>query len=247
MRRLVRPVLLAFALAPACGDASGASTETGGDTSPDLTTSTGETSSPGGATSTSSGETTSSGSASGTPTTSVEPTSSTGETTTTTGGESTTGAATTSETSDDGTSTGTTGAPVSPVTRAWWVDGVSLQLRVIQQDDEAGLCRGLILESLMTGAVDGPGLEPIEQPAEWAVRYVFVHDTVDACFDPYDWWMNEPAYAESGVGVVTFSGVDIQGKPMSLDIDVTGSFEPGAPWIPEEDPLVAADVAVEVG
>jgi hypothetical protein len=178
--------------------------------------------------------------------TGIEPTSSTGETTTT-GGETTTTATTASETGDDGTSTGTTGAPVSPVTRAWWVDGVSLQIRVFQQDDEAGLCRGIILESLMTGAVDGPGLEPIEQPAEWAVRDVFVHDAVDDCFDPYDWWMNEPAYAGSAVGVVTFAGGGIDVKPTSLDVDVTGSFEPSAPWIPAEDLLVAADVAVEVG
>ncbi|MCY1055752.1 hypothetical protein [Nannocystis sp. SCPEA4] len=251
MRRLV---VIALVLMAACGEAPATSTATD-DTS--STAGTGSTSTTAGETASASttsgmGEATSTGSTSATgetasgetPTSDGEPT--TNEPPATTGGETTT-SGTTSDTTD-GTSTGSTGTAMPPVTRAWWVETLPTQIRVIQEDSEAGLCRGIILESLIEGnGIDSPKYEPVEQPAEWGVRYVFVLDDPELCFDPYLWWDHDPAYAESATGTLTFHGVDDTGKPASLDVEVTGVYVAGEPWVPDEDLLLAVGVDVEVG
>lgn len=239
-----------FALLLACGDATGASTENASETSA-ATAATSEAASTdettgAGQTSTSDAPTGASTDTTTTTSTTAEPTS--GETplttdaTTTTGGDAT---ITTSSTSD--TTTGTTGAPAQPITQAWWVDGNNLQIRVIQQDDDAGLCRGFILEALADGGFDDPKYEPVEQPDEWGVRVVFVHQDLDDCFDPYLFFRKDPAYADSATGTVTFHDVDQDGRPASVDLEITGIYTPAAPWVPNEDLLTAVGVAVETG
>ncbi|MBZ5713700.1 hypothetical protein [Nannocystis pusilla] len=239
MRRLV---VVALVVMSACGEAPASSTATDG------TGSTGEasTGSTAGASSTS-GSTTGTGSTAATgeaasgeaPTSEVEST--TNEPPATTDGETTT-------TGADDTSTGSTGTAMPPVTRAWWVESLPRQIRVIQEDGEAGLCRGIILESLIDGGgIDSPKYEPVEQPAEWGVRHVFVLDDPEMCFDPYFWWDHDPEYAESATGTLTFHEVDDIGKPASLDVEVTGVYAAGEPWVPDEDVLLAAGVDVEVG
>ncbi|MDC0670466.1 hypothetical protein [Nannocystis radixulma] len=255
MRRLVG---IALGLMTACGEAPATSTATDGTGS---TAGTGETS-----TSTTAGETASASTTSGmgeatgtgstsatgetasgeTPTSEVEPT--TNEPPVTTGGETTTTGTTSDTTGADDTSTGSTGMAMPPVTRAWWVETLPTQIRVIQEDSEAGLCRGIILESLIEGnGIDSPKYEPVEQPAEWGVRYVFVLDDPELCFDPYFWWDNDPAYAESATGTLTFHEVADTGKPASLDVELTGVYVAGEPWVPGEDLLLAVGVDVEVG
>ncbi|MFY0535906.1 hypothetical protein [Nannocystis pusilla] len=236
-----------FALLLACGGPTGASTENASETSAastdataatseaastDETTGAGQTSTSDATTGTSTDTTTSTS-------TTAEPTS--GETPLTTDATTTDGDSTITTTGD------TTGAPTQPVTQAWWVDGNSLQIRVIQQDDDAGLCRGFILEALANGGFDDPKYEPVEQPDEWGVRVVFVHQDLGDCFDPYLFFRKDPAYADSATGTVTFHDVDQDGRPASVDLEITGLYTPAAPWVPDEDLFAAAGVTVETG
>jgi len=137
---------------------------------------------------------------------------------------------------------------IPPVTRAWWVDGSTLQIRVIQEDVEAGLCRGVMLEALINGGSEMAKYEPVEQPDGWGIRYVFVHAMPENCLDPYDWWFETGAvYADSASGTVTFHDVDDVGRPASLDVEITSMYLPGEPWVPAEELLLAVDVPVESG
>lgn len=238
-----------FALLLACGGFTGTTTENASETSAastDATAATSEAASTDGQTSTGDASTGTSTDTTTTTSTTAEPTS--GETplttdATTTGGDST---ITTTDTGDT-TTTGTTGAPAEPDTQAWWVDGNSLQIRVIQRDDDVGLCRGFILEALANGGLDDPKYEPVEQPDEWGVRVVFVHQDLGDCFDPYQFFRKDPAYADSAAGTVTFHDVDQDGRPASVDLVITGVYTPSAPWIPAEDLFKATAVAVETG
>ncbi|MCY1072062.1 hypothetical protein OV090_45375 [Nannocystis sp. RBIL2] len=253
MRRRVEPAMCTFALLLACGDPTGASTENASETSAastdataatseaastDETTSAGQSSTSDAATDANTDTTTSTS-------TTAEPTS--GETPLTTDDATTTGGDSTITTTSSDTTTGTTGAPTQPLTQAWWVDGNNLQIRVIQRDDDAGLCRGFILEALANGGFDDPKYEPVEQPDEWGVRVVFVHQDLDDCFDPYLFFRKDPAYADSAAGTVTFHDVDQDGRPASVDLEITGLYTPAAPWVPDEDLFAAAGVAVETG
>ncbi|PCC71971.1 hypothetical protein SAMN02745121_08046 [Nannocystis exedens] len=253
MRRIVDPALCTFALVLACGDATGTATETTGASTDGTTGTTGTTEAATTDGATGAGESSTSdaptgASAGGTTTTSgAEPGTTTGEPPVTTGGTTTTDATTTT-TGDASTTIGTTGAPAQPVTRAWWVESLlTLQIRVIQRDVEAGLCRGFILESLANGGLDTPQYEPVEQPAEWGARYVFVHQDLDDCLDPYQYFEKDIVYAASATGTVTFHDVDPFGRPASVDLEITGSYMPAAPWVPAEDLLAATAVAVENG
>lgn len=237
-----------FALLLACGAATGDTTESASETSAASTDATAATSTD---ETTGAGQSSTSDASTGTSTdttttgTTAEPTSGEAPLTTdatTTGGDST---ITTSSSSE--TTTGTTGAPAQPLTQAWWVDGNNLQIRVIQRDDDAGLCRGFILEALAGGGFDDPKYEPVEQPDEWGVRVVFVHQDLGDCFDPYLFFRKDPAYADSAAGTVTFHDVDQDGRPASVDLEITGLYTPAAPWIPTEDLFTAAGVAVETG
>lgn len=247
-----------FALLLACGGATGGSTENASETSAastDATAATSEAASTDGATgpgqtSTSDASTAPSTDTTTTTSTTTEPTS--GETplttdATTTGGDSTITTGDTTTTTEATGTTGTTGAPAQPVTRAWWVDGNTLQIRVIQQDDDAGLCRGFFLEALVNGGTDLAQYEPVEQPDDWGVRVVFVHQDLDDCFDPYLFYRKDIAYADSATGTATFHDVDQNGRPATLDLEVTGIYTPAAPWVPAEDLFAAAGVAVENG
>lgn len=238
MQRLSRLALCAFALELACGETTGSTSgSTGESTDGGTTTSTGTTDDTPTGTSTAT-----TASESSTSTSTGEPLTTGGEPTTL--GTTTEAATTSTETTGD---TETTGTPAEPLTRAWWVDGNTLQLRILQQDSSAGLCRGLILEALASGGVDTPAYEPVDQPAEWAVRYVFVHDAPDDCFDPYTWYENEPASAAAATGTITLHDADADGQPETLDLEVTGTYVPSAPWTPAEDLLAAAGVVVEIG
>lgn len=250
MRGLAGPFSIALALVPACGDAPATTADSEGGTSTGSTTATGGASSTSGANTTETASTTTSSGTTNSeaPTSEVEPDPSTGLPPVTTGGETTTGTTTTTTTGDDSTSTGTTGTPIPPVTRAWWVDGNTLQIRVIQEDAEAGLCRGVMLEALINGGSEMAKYEPVAQPDGWGVRHVFVHAMPDDCLDPYSWWDGTGAvYADSASGTVTFHDVDDLGRPASLDVDMTHVYLPGEPWVPAEDLLLAAGVPVETG
>ncbi|MCY0987178.1 hypothetical protein OV203_08585 [Nannocystis sp. ILAH1] len=252
MRRRVEPAMCTFALLLACGDPTGASTENASETSAastDATAATSEAASTdettgAGQSSTSDAATDANTDITTTTSTTTEPTS--GETPLTTDATTTGGDSTITTTSSD-TTTGTTGAPTQPLTQAWWVDGNNLQIRVIQRDDDAGLCRGFILEALANGGFDDPNYGPVEQPDEWGVRVVFVHQDLDDCFDPYLFFRKDPAYADSAAGTVTFHDVDQDGRPASVDLEITGLYTPAAPWVPDEDLFAAAGVAVETG
>jgi hypothetical protein len=241
--------MVALALALACGDAPATTADTEGGASTGGATATGGMSSTSGATSTGEAESTSSGTTSSeTPTSEVEPDPGTGLPPITTDSETTTTTSTTSTTGDDSTSTGTTGMSIPPVTRAWWVDGGTLQIRVIQEDAEAGLCRGVMLEALINGGSEMAKYEPVEQPDGWGIRYVFVHAMPENCLDPYDWWFETGAvYADSASGTATFHDVDDVGRPASLDVEITSIYAPGEPWVPAEELLLAVDVPVERG
>lgn len=251
MRGLAGPFSIALALVPACGDAPATTADSEGGTSTGSTTATGGASSTSGANTTETASTTTSSGTTNSeaPTSEVEPDPSTGLPPVTTDGETTTsGTTTTTTTGDDSTSTGTTGTPIPPVTRAWWVDGNTLQIRVIQEDAEAGLCRGVMLEALINGGSEMAKYEPVAQPDGWGVRHVFVHAMPDDCLDPYSWWDGTGAvYADSASGTVTFHDVDDLGRPASLDVDMTHVYLPGEPWVPAEDLLLAAGVPVETG
>ncbi|MFZ6182174.1 hypothetical protein [Nannocystis pusilla] len=247
MRRRVEPAMYPFALLLACGGVTGTSTENASETSAastDATAATSEAAGTDGQTSTGDASTGTSTDATTTSTT-AEPTS--GDTPLTTDATTTGGDSTITTTTGDTTTTGTTGAPAEPDTQAWWVDGNSLQIRVIQRDDDAGLCRGFILEALANGGLDDPKYEPVEQPDEWGVRVVFVHQDLGDCFDPYQFFRKDPAYADSAAGTVTFHDVDQDGRPASVDLEITGIYTPSAPWIPAEDLFKATAVAVETG
>lgn len=230
----VAPVALALACSPgAPGDLTG--TSTGGDasTGPAPTS---------GVASTDTGSTTDAGPITGDASTTPDDTT-TGDTTDeTTGADATTGAATTT-TGETGSTSETTGA-LAPITKAWWIDGVDLQIRVIQEDSEAGLCRGVILER------EGVVLDEftkVATPPTWGVRDIFVHAGPGACLDPYDWWQNQPAFAADATGTAVFHDVDGEGKPASLDLDIAATYLPGEPWTPSDDALTVSAVPVDVG
>ncbi|MCY1009991.1 hypothetical protein OV079_31400 [Nannocystis pusilla] len=236
MRRRVEPAMYPFALLLACGGVTGTTTENASETSAastDATAATSEAAGTDGQTSTGDASTGTSTDTTTTTSTTAEPTS--GDTPLTTDAPTTGGDSTITTTTGDTTTTGTTGAPAEPDTQAWWVDGNSLQIRVIQRDDDAGLCRGFILEALANGGLDDPKYEPVEQPDEWGVRVVFVHQDLGDCFDPYQFFRKDPAYADSAAGTVTFHDVDQDGRPASVDLEITGVYAPSAPWIPAED------------
>jgi hypothetical protein len=239
MDRLIAAPSLVLALA--CGPATG-----------DMTSAESSTSEPSSSGSSSFAETTSTAES---PTTAVDastgpasPTSGAAEGTTDITTTSTTDITTTAPGSTDTTTDSeSTGTSSLLVTRAWWVNGDLLQIRVLQQHDGPGLCRGVILEALTDGGTDSPKYAPVEQPVDWGVRYVFVHANVDDCFDPYFWYENDPAHADSATGTVVFHDLDDVGKPATLDLEVTGVYTPLQPWTPPEDLLLAPGVPVEVG
>ncbi len=153
---------------------------------------------------------------------------------------STTAATTATATGDD---------PVTPeerVTKAWWVDGAeSIQLRIIQADPEAGICRGVWLTVLDLGP---NGFDPVELQDPWHVRHVWMHQNLEDCHDPYLWFENDLSNAVDATGTVVFHDLDDQGKPATIDIDLTGTaYMPVQPWAPAEDTMTATAVPVVVG
>lgn len=191
---------------------------------------------------------TSSGTDTGEPTTTGEPptTDATSDASTMEATSGPASATTGSETTAGTTSAGAdeTTAAVEPVTRAWWVDGNELQIRVIQEDPVAGLCRGLLLglEQFVSDKYD-----TVAAPPMWGVQVIFVHAGPGACLDPYQWYENGPAFPGEAEGTVVFHDLDDKGKPATLDIEVTATYAPGEPWTPTSDMLVGTAVTVEVG
>jgi hypothetical protein len=257
IRRPIGLTLLALALLPACApqqaeDSTGATsgTSTGDGVGTGVTPTTGD-GTPGTTTSATDGATTNPAATTGESTSSGEPT---GETTTgeagstTTGDVSSTSGAATSSTGDTGSTTAgdETAAPVELVTKAWWVDGAeSLQIRIIQADPGAGICRGVWLTVLDFGP---NGFDPVEAPEPWDVRHVWVHQDLEDCYNPYQWFEKDPSWAPNATGTVIFYDVDDQGKPAKIDIDITGTaYKPAQPWVPAEDTLTATAVPVVVG
>lgn len=139
-----------------------------------------------------------------------------------------------------------TEAPGEPITKAWYVQSLPPQIRVQQTDPVNGLCRGLLLDLLARGGTDTEKYIAVEQPEDWGVRYVFVHDKIDKCLDPYDWYLNDPAHAKSASGSIIFYDI-VDGHPSSIDLDVKGIYNPLEPWIPEQDDLTALAVPVDIG
>ena len=255
MHVVLRVAAIALIFPLACSptgpaESTGDATSTGGDSSTGAAPTTGDASTSTGDEPPASTGTTGTTGTTGDPTTGAATTldATTGDPTTTAASTSSSGSETggASETTDASETTGAseTTAGLEPVTRAWWVDGNELQIRVIQEDAATGLCRGVFL-----GLADvvPDTYAAVDTPRAWAVRYVFVHDGPGACLDPYMWYENEPAHADAAVGTVVFHDLGVDGKPATLDLDVTATHGPGEPWTPPTDTLVASSVPVEVG
>lgn len=245
--RTITTAVCAATLALACGpgepgtitgDASTANATTGGATTVDPTTVDPTTTDP----------TTADPVTTGAVLTTGSDTSTTGEPTSTGAVSTTTGDGTTTSTSTTGDTTTlaetTAGEPLT--TKAWFVDGDKVQVRIFQADPATDLCTVVLLDLLNGPGSDNNKYAAVARPEGWGISGVGVYQDIDLCFDPYLWYRNPVAYADSAAGEIVFHDVD-NAKPATLDIDITGVYAGDDPWVPAEVPTVADAVPVEVG